>query len=156
MNKHKHYELILAWAEGQEIEYKDGYSTSWTTVTTPSWCVNTEYRIKKQIWEPKGGTYRMGFTVHATPGIQRETEESANKSIKKIKKYLLLLAYIDEFDPEFKYTKGEKNYYVYYDYYTSLYTTSTDRVTEDLGKIYMSEQVARDLAYKLNSGEVVI
>ena len=47
--KHKHAELIKAWADGAEIEYKVG--TTWHSIDGfPAWYEHSEYRIKP---EPK-------------------------------------------------------------------------------------------------------
>ena len=50
--KHKHYELIMAWANGAEIEYlsKNGNGASWKYIEFPAWSEDKEYRIKP---EPK-------------------------------------------------------------------------------------------------------
>jgi hypothetical protein len=45
--KHKHYDLIVAWAEGKEIEYKD-YDSRWYVINNPMWHNLTEYRIKPE------------------------------------------------------------------------------------------------------------
>jgi hypothetical protein len=47
--KHKHYDLIVAWANGATIEYlnSDGY---WTLTSSPSWNEYQRYRVKL---EPK-------------------------------------------------------------------------------------------------------
>ena len=51
MNKpHKHAELIKAWADGAEIEYKYFRSGQWIQIETPNWDATVEYRIKP---EPK-------------------------------------------------------------------------------------------------------
>lgn len=44
--KHKHAELIHAWAEGAQIETKsiDG---SWNSISSPSWGEAFQYRIKR-------------------------------------------------------------------------------------------------------------
>ena len=44
--KHKHAELIKAWADGAEIEYKRPFDLSWGSIESPSWSENVEYRIK--------------------------------------------------------------------------------------------------------------
>ena len=47
--KHQHYDCIVAWAEGKQIEYStDG--NIWHTVLHPEWGNRTMYRIKP---EPK-------------------------------------------------------------------------------------------------------
>lgn len=51
MTPHKHKDLIIAWANGAVIQYKD--TTVWRTVDHPSWSSLGEYRIK-----PKTLKYR--------------------------------------------------------------------------------------------------
>lgn len=50
MKPHKHADLIKQWADGAEIQYYAGgtwYSTpNASTPGGPSWCVDTEYRVK--------------------------------------------------------------------------------------------------------------
>lgn len=55
---HKHAELIKAWADGNEIQYKDPHSDNWYTCT-PTWSVKTEYRIK-----PEKKWYRVAEFVY--------------------------------------------------------------------------------------------
>lgn len=53
MNKpHKHAELIKAWADGAEIEFFSKMHNEWQqiSVSSPSWFIDIEYRIKP---EPK-------------------------------------------------------------------------------------------------------
>ena len=44
--RNKHYDLILEWACGSEIEYLDG--EEWIKTLTPSWYESSEYRIKPE------------------------------------------------------------------------------------------------------------
>ena len=52
MKPHKHAELIKAWADGAEIQYKDelGEWETWDGYNAPPWYPDEEYRIKP---EPK-------------------------------------------------------------------------------------------------------
>lgn len=53
MTRHKHADLIIAWANGAEIQFKRNtppYDWLPCQMDTPSWSVNNEYRIKP---EPK-------------------------------------------------------------------------------------------------------
>jgi len=50
--KHKHAELIKAWADGAEIEYKSPYGWSPIEGRNPSWLDNSEYRIKSEEKKP--------------------------------------------------------------------------------------------------------
>ncbi len=47
--RHKHADLIHAWAEGAEIEFKNVYGDWAIPNWTPSWSNDTEYRIKLAI-----------------------------------------------------------------------------------------------------------
>lgn len=44
--RHKHYDCIVAWADGAEIEM-NAYG-NWVKVNEPNWSATTEYRIKKE------------------------------------------------------------------------------------------------------------
>lgn len=48
MKKHKHCELIKAWADGAEVEYYCTSVQEWYFIETPLWCESTSYRIKPQ------------------------------------------------------------------------------------------------------------
>lgn len=41
-----HYDLIIAWANGAEVECKYYPTNDWTSVNNPSWLGHFEYRIK--------------------------------------------------------------------------------------------------------------
>jgi hypothetical protein len=44
--KHKHYDMIIAWAEGKEVQFKN-LDNNWEFVgTCPIWVEKFEYRIK--------------------------------------------------------------------------------------------------------------
>ena len=47
--KHKHYECIVAFAEGKKIQYKLPSDIQWFDChNTPVWYLDTEYRIKPE------------------------------------------------------------------------------------------------------------
>ena len=46
MKKHKHSELIKAWADGAEIECQPPWLVGWVDAIQPSWNDDIEYRIK--------------------------------------------------------------------------------------------------------------
>lgn len=59
--KHKHYDCIVAWAEGKEIEYK--FNDKWyACYPTPNWDVTTEYRVKPKITECYFELCRGGYS----------------------------------------------------------------------------------------------
>jgi hypothetical protein len=44
--KHKHYDLIVAWAAGKEVQFKSSDNTWEFVGVCPLWVENFEYRIK--------------------------------------------------------------------------------------------------------------
>lgn len=49
LKKHKHYDRIVAWAEGKDIEYFDDTINEWAYCCyRPIWCLTDKYRIKPQ------------------------------------------------------------------------------------------------------------
>ena len=46
--KHKHYDYIVAWAEGKQIQYKCSDGSWQDTIYTPAWEDTIEYRIKSE------------------------------------------------------------------------------------------------------------
>jgi len=44
--KHKHADLIHAYADGAEIQYRYSHNKEWRDSDTHTWCKTTEYRIK--------------------------------------------------------------------------------------------------------------
>lgn len=46
---HKHAELIKKWADGAEIQYSEN-GRSWSDcLRTPSWNLDTQYRVKPEV-----------------------------------------------------------------------------------------------------------
>lgn len=50
MTPHKHRDVIIAWANGARIEYRNFDSNVWQEISNPNWMAYIEYRIKQ---EPK-------------------------------------------------------------------------------------------------------
>jgi len=64
--KHKHYDVIVAWAAGEEIEFFDG--GFWYPLSTvPDWS-SSQYRIKPKRVKKEGwvNVYRNDVTMHDT------------------------------------------------------------------------------------------
>ena len=62
--RHKHADVIHAWAEGEEIEWRCNDADAWELVTSkyPSWLEEAEFRIK-----PKTGK-KEGYMMVSTRG----------------------------------------------------------------------------------------
>jgi hypothetical protein len=52
MPRHKHADVIIAWANGEDVEYKAG--KDWYNVINPVWDEEMEYRIKPKIVKREG------------------------------------------------------------------------------------------------------
>jgi len=51
MTRHKHADLIIAWANGSQIQFKDCLTNKWKDIPStncPFWDNETEYRIKPE------------------------------------------------------------------------------------------------------------
>lgn len=71
--KHKHADLIHAWADGAQIEVKHPSNGSWWDANPPCWDTNYEYRIKP---EPKPDIVRQ-VVVEATSPMWIKVFESS-------------------------------------------------------------------------------
>jgi len=58
--KHKHANVIHAWADGKIIEFQDG-SGHWVLAMSPVWSTATKYRIK-----PETLRYRVALMYSVT------------------------------------------------------------------------------------------
>jgi hypothetical protein len=47
--KHKHYDCIIAWANGAIIEVLNAEMEEWEFIDQPSWFEDNEYRIKPEV-----------------------------------------------------------------------------------------------------------
>ena len=61
--RHKHADVIIAWAEGAKIEYRKSPEYIWNSAESPGWYENYEYRVK-----PPAKKYRVG--LFKFPGSQ--------------------------------------------------------------------------------------
>ena len=83
---HKHADLIKAWADGAEIQYRDkGEQAAWDTMTVPYWnCDWIEFRIKPQpkpdvtAYFKSGNINREMTSLGASVGVVNTTKTFAN------------------------------------------------------------------------------
>ena len=88
-NKRKHYDLILDWACGAEIEYlsKNGNCASWKYSEFPAWSEDKEYRIKP---EPKPDIVLYASSGMAVDNYAYLTSAWAKDNLGKIPNIKLL------------------------------------------------------------------
>ncbi len=80
-NRHKHADVIIAWANGEEIEYYNHSLKIWTSVVSkgPCWCSNTEYRVKPK----KKTAYKLYIETRDKLGVVA-TEEVITAALKVV------------------------------------------------------------------------
>jgi len=61
MTKHKHYDTIVAWAGGAQVERYEK-AQGWYSVSFPYWSDHVEYRIKPQ---PKPDLVREALIINS-------------------------------------------------------------------------------------------
>jgi len=86
--KHKHHDLIVAWARGAQIQvgaqYKDGTKSVWQDIQiTPMWNKNTEYRIKPEREYPKSGLSDLELKNLYCAGYGYDLRRIADAAIKQ-------------------------------------------------------------------------
>lgn len=79
MARHKHADLIIAWANGAEIEYKR--NDCWVNILTPNWSNVDEYRVKP---EPKPDFVRYMQVWEVSDSF----EDTITTSLARIEKYV--------------------------------------------------------------------
>lgn len=79
--RHKHADVIIAWAEGKEIEYRDPtrhHSGLWVECQHPGWYENFEYRIKPPPKKCRVALFRLSTEGTSTYTTFTDTQEEAN------------------------------------------------------------------------------
>ena len=156
--------------EDAKEDWDTGYSsTTWIEHTnTSKWEYLPNYKEVIR-WKPQSGEWyvetsgkvSMGVSIKRTQffGVERQTEEEAEYAARQMRIHNRLLAYVAEFDKDWKadWTNADQDkYFVYYNYGINEYDTDWHATVCLTGIVYMSEECAEELCRKLNSGEVVL
>ena len=120
-------------------------------------------------WNPKPGDFYIGcegdvYESDSTEpermfGIERQTEELAKRASKEMRIHNRLLAYRDEFCPDYTpdwSDKKEEKYSVSYCHDYNVYKTCSYNYMRILGAVWFTKEEATELVKKLNSGEVTL
>ena len=70
--KHKHAELIKAWADGAQIQIRDDLDDIWLDTNSPSWDAKYQYRIKPEPKEDFVHEIRIGVYNQVSHGVRLE------------------------------------------------------------------------------------
>ena len=182
--KRKEFGFVVKFTNlttGEVVESTDKNNS--TKFTTTYWIRHTNTNIWEYLpdykeitkWEPQGGEWYVstfdsilkGYsTINSRLfGAERQTEEEAEYAAQQMRTHNRLLAYVAEFDKDWKadwtYSASQDKYFVYYNYGINEYDINEYcigcHVTVCLiGIVYMSKECAEELCRKLNSGEVVL
>ena len=65
--RHKHADVIIAWAEGKDVQVWDFTQNEWGDVTTesPTWCECWNYRIKPPAKKYRVALFKCGLESYA-------------------------------------------------------------------------------------------
>ena len=76
--RHKHADVIIAWAEGKDVQVWDFTQNRWGDVTTesPTWCEDWKYRIKPPIKKCRVALFESDTSIYYTSTA--DTLEEAN------------------------------------------------------------------------------
>lgn len=132
--------------------------------------IKNKISVKK--WEPEGGNFLINlsgivsnsgnsdFPVLGTNfGMRRKTVAQAQRARDEMQIRHRLLAYRDEFDPDYVPDWSnmlEDKYFTYCDMAIKKHFVGHTKRFKNSAAVYMSEHVANKLVDKLNSGEVVL
>lgn len=81
--KHKHYDCIVAWAEGKKIQLKWIGSNEWKDAPHPGWSTEYEYRIKPNTIKFRNYLYKFYDTSYIATVKEGEKSPLAMKSFVK-------------------------------------------------------------------------
>lgn len=122
-------------------------------------------RLANKKWNPKFPTghwlisndYRVVVATTVSDscllvGKYRDDRDIATRAATELRIHSRLLAYRDEFDPNFEWTMGGYNYYVTKG--TEGWRLYCDRMFRTPGVVYMSKDIVLQLIDKLNKGTV--
>ena len=144
-------------------------STAWIEHTSTSkWEYLPNYKEIVR-WKPQSGEWyvetsgkvSLGHSIKRTQyfGVERQTEEEAEYAAQQMRIHNRLLAYVAEFDKDWKadWTNADQDkYFVDFNHATNEYYVNKCTYSRTIGQVYMSKECAEELCRKLNSDEVVL
>lgn len=79
--KHKHYDVIVAWAAGEEVEYWNDSFGEWREDARPPWHQYVKYRIKPKTVKKEGWVNVYGDGILGWRAYPTEKEADANTEV---------------------------------------------------------------------------
>jgi hypothetical protein len=157
-NKHK--DLIKAWWDGAEIEFK-AYNGSWKETDSLYWWADVEYRIKPSKWKMEPAkwqiisdgsimtSYNSKVTIAQEFGIKFHSEEAAKKARDQMKRANLLRYLVSTMQD-----LDEGTMFIFKNSKNGKYYMDTMYGRDSLCEVYMTEKTAKKICKALNNGEL--
>ena len=72
---HVHAEVIKAWADGKQIQFKNELTNGWIdlAILHPSWLLTSEYRVKPETIRYRAALLTCGTLGHRTASANTES-----------------------------------------------------------------------------------
>ena len=143
-------EQAAAWAKGESITPTEEQAAEWAKCES----ITPEPPRPKE-WEPKNYLF---WTTHVTVAAN-EGPTRFNAKVAKVKAYVKLLAYVEEFGGGWVADWSDAEQFkstVYFSHEDGEWYTSMATIYRYPNTVFMSIDCCRGLVNKLNSGEVVL
>ena len=75
--RHKHADVIIAWAEGAEIEARSSADRKWVVARNPTWWEDVEYRVKP-VKKYRVALFRLSSEAASTYTACTDIQEEAD------------------------------------------------------------------------------
>lgn len=180
MSGHKHAELMLEYAKDaaktdkpwELWELRQANSdNSWSKcINNPSWSEKTEYRRKPVKWEPVGGDWfinqcddavekwNMSTEETKQAGLERPTQQQADRAFIEMRKFNRLLALRDELcgDDEVDWTNfKQEKFYLSHDEENKRWHIRSSFMSKASVAYFTTLESVQCACNMLNSGEVL-
>ena len=79
--RHKHADVIIAWAEGKDIQVWSHTINKWCYITgTPTWYEEWKYRVKPPAKKYRVALFKDGDYIHPRTADSQQRVEALEKS----------------------------------------------------------------------------
>lgn len=176
MSGHKHAELMLEYAKDaaktdkpwELWEGKHDYGDWETLGSNPSWSKSFEYRRKPVKWSPVGGDWfinqcddavekwNMSTEETKQAGLERPTQQQADRAFIEMRKFNRLLALRDELCGDELCGEGIAKYFIFFNTKHKQWDFTDFFVSEYVAPCFTTDASAERACDMLNSGEVIL
>ena len=124
-----------------------------------------EIESAQKKWEPEGGVWYVsssgivGCSVRSEDefrlfGMERPTEELAEKHLARLRNFNTIAAYVDQYAPDYVFVFGGKNYFIRCFNSDQRWELLLDIHCKSPSEVYMPRKIAEQLIKDIESGRV--